>query len=252
MDNGLTIKEIAELFQIPASTLRFWERKGLITPDRNNSSGYREYSPQLIEELCDIITYRSLNLSIKELKALLNIKLTDLEDVFFDSEVKIDNQIKDLLKVRKEIKQKRLIFEQFKKLKNSKYTLSNPGISKIVPFSGYDNASMQLYMTGHYDYFLVADASNPCSARDGLSVEADFPSGETLWENVDPKEKFIECLVTTESNEPEKSDLPRHLSSIKRLGHCPSLILAKYLFNGIGDDNSNRQDYYHTWIKIES
>lgn len=45
------IKEVAEMLEIPASTLRFWETKFTVISPRRNQGGTRFYSPDDIEKL---------------------------------------------------------------------------------------------------------------------------------------------------------------------------------------------------------
>ena len=45
------IKEVAEMLELPASTLRFWETKFSSVNPRRNQGGTRFYSPEDIEKL---------------------------------------------------------------------------------------------------------------------------------------------------------------------------------------------------------
>ena len=45
------IKEVAEMLEIPASTLRFWATKFTVINPRRNQGGTRFYSPDDIEKL---------------------------------------------------------------------------------------------------------------------------------------------------------------------------------------------------------
>ena len=57
MDKTLRIGEIADFFDIPASTLRYWEEKEIITPKKNPENNYREYQISDLMSLSDIIFY---------------------------------------------------------------------------------------------------------------------------------------------------------------------------------------------------
>ncbi len=39
-----TIGEVEQEIEVPATTLRHWEKEGLITPNRDPESGYRKYN----------------------------------------------------------------------------------------------------------------------------------------------------------------------------------------------------------------
>lgn len=54
------IREVAELLNIPASTLRFWESQFTIISPKRNSHGTRFYTPK------DIETIRMIHFLVKE------------------------------------------------------------------------------------------------------------------------------------------------------------------------------------------
>lgn len=86
-----SIKEVSEIFHINANKLRFYEKKGLITPRRNEQSGYREYSEKNLLEIKLILTYRALDISIIDIKKIMiDNKHITLEEQLF-KQLKIIN-----------------------------------------------------------------------------------------------------------------------------------------------------------------
>ena len=75
MKQEYNIKEVAELFNITANKIRFYEEKNLISPKRNSENEYRKYTIDDIMKLQSIILYRSIGMSIK-----------DIGDIFEDSD----------------------------------------------------------------------------------------------------------------------------------------------------------------------
>ena len=63
MEHTFRIGEIADFFDIPASTLRFWEEKAIITPVKNPENNYREYQISDLMTLSDIIFYKNLKIT---------------------------------------------------------------------------------------------------------------------------------------------------------------------------------------------
>lgn len=66
----MTIKEIENLLEIPRATVRFYEKEGMISPQRAGNS-YREYSEEDISILKKIIILRKLGLSVSDIKDFL-------------------------------------------------------------------------------------------------------------------------------------------------------------------------------------
>lgn len=65
------IGEFSRLSHLTVKTLRFYEKEGLLIPDKVDSlSSYRYYSTSSLEEACRIKAFRQLGLSIEEIKRI--------------------------------------------------------------------------------------------------------------------------------------------------------------------------------------
>jgi DNA-binding transcriptional MerR regulator len=72
MAAGLTIANASAQAGLPESTLRYWERVGLVEPvDRDPSSRHRRYSDQEIAQLETLANLRAVGLSIEDMRAYL-------------------------------------------------------------------------------------------------------------------------------------------------------------------------------------
>lgn len=67
--SGKTMKigEAAEATGLSVSNIRFYERKGLLCPKRREESQYREYSPEDVRRLKEIMLLRKLGISIESI-----------------------------------------------------------------------------------------------------------------------------------------------------------------------------------------
>ena len=72
MRKEYTINEVAEMFQITANKIRFYEQKGLLMPDRCLDNGYRKFDEQTVKRLGTILMYRSIGCSIDSIKNILS------------------------------------------------------------------------------------------------------------------------------------------------------------------------------------
>jgi DNA-binding transcriptional MerR regulator len=65
-----TIGQVAELFQIPVSTLRYYDKEGLF-PGLQRTSGIRRFSEQELEALRVVECLKRSGLEIKEIKQFM-------------------------------------------------------------------------------------------------------------------------------------------------------------------------------------
>ena len=66
----MKINQAAELAGITSKNIRFYEDQGLVTPARDASNGYRDYSMEDVERLCRIKLLRMLGVSCENIRRL--------------------------------------------------------------------------------------------------------------------------------------------------------------------------------------
>ncbi len=66
----MKINEVEKLLGIPMATIRFYEKEGLLAPQRNENS-YRDYSEKDVQLLKRIIILRKIGISVEEIKRIL-------------------------------------------------------------------------------------------------------------------------------------------------------------------------------------
>ena len=68
----MRISDVANETGLSASNIRFYEKKGLLSPDREKESKYRDYSQEDIRRLKQIVLYRKMNLPVEMIFLILN------------------------------------------------------------------------------------------------------------------------------------------------------------------------------------
>lgn len=118
MKNYLSKSEIASLLGLTKSQVRFYEKKGLLEPLRDKN-GYGMYGFKELDTLDIILVLKGLNLSINEIKAILEeSEVYDYEQFLEKSFSQIDDEIRHLIQKRDNIKQR---LEVYKKHKLNEY-----------------------------------------------------------------------------------------------------------------------------------
>ncbi|MDF2672279.1 MAG: putative transcriptional regulator [Clostridiales bacterium] len=104
----MRIKEVEENIGITRKNIRFYEKEGLLSPERNCENGYREYSENDIKKLKEIKLLRKLGIPIEAIH-LLQSGCIELEAVLekqlhnFNNEIDNLNVTKDFcMKIKKQ------------------------------------------------------------------------------------------------------------------------------------------------------
>ncbi|MGF9697247.1 MULTISPECIES: MerR family transcriptional regulator [Paenibacillus] len=77
---AMKVKEVAELASISVRTLHHYDEIGLLTPDEVTSAGYRLYSDANLEMLQQILFFKELDFSLKDIKSIITNPSFDREE----------------------------------------------------------------------------------------------------------------------------------------------------------------------------
>lgn len=91
----MRISEVAARTGLNVSNVRFYERKGLLTPIREAESKYRDYSEEDIKRIKQILLYRKMGVSIETIYLLLNGQ-ADMKAVLIRQKDELQLQIENL------------------------------------------------------------------------------------------------------------------------------------------------------------
>ena len=102
----IKIGRLAEVCGVQIDTVRYYERKGLISPFKRASSGYRIYDQDSIKCLRFIRKTQSLGFTLREIKELLELSelpekdCGDIREKAQGKIIEIDKRISDLIEIK--------------------------------------------------------------------------------------------------------------------------------------------------------
>lgn len=115
-----TIGQVSKMFNIPISTLRYYDKEGLF-PNIKRSSGIRIFTDMEIEAIHVIECLKKSNLEIKEIKKFMkwceqgSATYSNRLELFKNQKEVVETKLKDLESVLSMIKYKCWYYEQAEK-----------------------------------------------------------------------------------------------------------------------------------------
>lgn len=76
-----TIRQVSEMFQLPLSTLRYYEEQGILTNIPRTDSGQRIYEDCHINRLRTICCFKNAGMSISQLKDFFSYESAESEHI---------------------------------------------------------------------------------------------------------------------------------------------------------------------------
>jgi len=119
----MKIGQLANIVGCTVEAIRFYEKQGLIEPAKRTSGNFRVYTEEHLKQLSFICYCRSLDISLKEIKMLLNPQCATQEQEREINEL-LDRHIREI-----QLKGKCSHFEQNNDLMNT--LLQHSGINFV-------------------------------------------------------------------------------------------------------------------------
>jgi DNA-binding transcriptional MerR regulator len=70
---GLTISQVAKQANVNIATIRYYERRGLISEPPRDKSGYRKFSEEVVKDIQFIKRTQDMGFTLDEIKRLLDV-----------------------------------------------------------------------------------------------------------------------------------------------------------------------------------
>jgi DNA-binding transcriptional MerR regulator len=163
----MTIGELAKMFEITSSKIRYYEKREIFTHSKTSDNGYSLYSFDDLNKLEIILLLRGMNVSLETIKGLLKgYNKSDYSRLLCDLEKESLRQISELKKKVKVIRQRRDSLEDFVEQsikiielpKISLYILENVKLSKQTEKEFFDFSNSHGLVLSNYEdkyYFLL-------------------------------------------------------------------------------------------------
>ncbi|WP_432666462.1 MerR family transcriptional regulator [Wukongibacter baidiensis] len=127
MRKYLTIGELADIMQVATSSIRYYEKEGLLAPCKIDDNGYRLYDFNELDKLETILLLRKLDVPLKQLKTLINnYSIDDYIEILDTSLSSIDSKIEQLKNKRRDVSKKLDYVQSFKRTEKHYHMVDIP------------------------------------------------------------------------------------------------------------------------------
>lgn len=245
------IGEIARFFGLPASTLRYWEDCGVISPEKCQGNQYRSYSVPDLMTISDVIFYKNLGIPLKQIR--------DMEKNTPEQQKKLlENKMEMLIEQQQAILQRLdklqdhlTAVNALKELETIPYCVSDIDSQCIVSFELVENNKLRQYIKNPYLYSRVQHSNDLTIEHRGLTIPPDqaasFPPDQILWQK--KGNLYAVFLMKEEVNDGFPNDLQQKLEEVQKTYRTGSII-SRFLL--CGHENGKTYDFYKTFVEILS
>ena len=84
----MTVREVSKLTGVSIRTLHYYDQIGLLEPSDITESGYRLYDDTAMERLQQILLFRELEFSLKEIGKIMSLDVYD-KDLALEQQIEL-------------------------------------------------------------------------------------------------------------------------------------------------------------------
>lgn len=244
MKNMTTISDVSKALGVPTSTLRYWDKQGLLRFDRNDKNNYREFSFETMVDICDIILFRELEIPLDILKKREEMTSDSLSVLFSETKQELESTIKQLKMVIKRISLREEKLATLQLLKKMKPTILKKKMLPIHTFNFTNRKLVQNYLedpTQSADILNIHDGNQyTCGI---FSLSTDMP---ILRQADTVEKKYLHTISWTSKEVSPSIDAILMKQGLKKsqVGE----VIFQYLTSL--NEESIYKDYFEVWIEL--
>lgn len=250
-----SIDTVSKLLDVPKSTLRYYDDKGIIQSRRRDDkdSAYRIYTRQDILTLFDFLSYRGLDIPVKDIQALNTLPLEIRPSKILELIDGNQKKIQSLIAANNELLRNLTVIQKYLQLIETGYRITETTeIRHIKEYHMLEPEHARQWLNNPFSqcYALIYDcgqASFP--VYEGLANTEEFDS-PVIWSPSETHGRYLECLTKTRYASPDSADIEKHLAWIREHGLKAGKVLCLFLIPLQDEETSERFDVYHTWIEL--
>lgn len=243
MKTPAPVKELAALFGIAPSALRYWDEAGLIRFQRNQENHYRVPVFQTMMDISDVLFYRGLSLPVKDIRRLPAMDGVSLDTLLRENENALQKKMEALEASIEKIRNRQNLLNLALRLKNAPLTITSALLPAVHPFSFEDAQTVRSYAENQHQAVILLDPAAPASPQFGMIT------GEagTLRPADASQRQYLYGLLRADTEVLENHDGPLFWEAARKLGHTPGMLLGRYL---VSFCEERRYDYYEGWLEL--
>lgn len=243
------IGEISRFFDVPASTLRYWEEMGVLNPLKDSENSYRKYTIENLMTISDVIFYKNLGLQLKQIREMESATPEQHSRLLMEKLSELEQQQKLLQQRIEKLRRHMKAIQMMNELRQNPYRETDIDTNCIVSFDLIERDKLRQYIDNPYLYSRVQHSDHPEKEQRGLTISADlkaqFSNAHILWEK--QRSRYIAFLMKEEIADGFPNDLQKHLLYIQS-GYKTGVMISRFLL--CAQEDGKVYDFYKTYVEI--
>ncbi|MEQ2677917.1 MerR family transcriptional regulator [Enterocloster citroniae] len=252
------IKEVSELFHIPSSALRYWDDEGLVRFERTADNNYRRPTSQTMVDICDVMFYRSLSLSIKEIKAIPGMSVEEVGKTLDANAKHLEEQIILIRRTLDKLHTRQAMVRHILEMDHSHYETATDRLPAMKLFASDDKHALEVYVNDPYQTAILIRPETSQETQYGVFLDP-APSGilpdgpdtaitGTILRSADAVPcLYLKGILKVNAALPSAHNARDFVKAARGMGYQTGALAGRYLLTA---SEGYRCDYYEAWLEL--
>lgn len=248
MEKYLSIGEVSRLLDIPESTLRFWQDKGIFSVEKGENN-YRQYTVYDLTNIAEIAFYRNLGMPVRQMGRFNQFCFEDYDKVLGSVKDTLQAKIEMYTAMYESACLKSEHIKSIQYLKTVDYTYEKVPFGTLVRFEYSDREQLIRYTQNPSLYVRLMDSRDPEHDKNdirGIIVSSVREHDTLIWQK--KKDSLYAVFLIEEiASENYVNDISKKLGTLQKK-HKTGILLANFLLGETVD--GKRIDYLKAYVEI--
>lgn len=245
MEHYLSIGEVSKLLDIPESTLRFWQEKGLFAVSKAENS-YRQYTVSDVIHIAEIAFYRNIGMPVKQMEHFSQFNLLDYGKILDNEKADLEAKLHTYQEMYEFVLLKTEHLKNIELLKNVDYLYDTVPFDRIVKFEYSDPDKLLKYTRNPSLYVRHMATQDLEHDTRGIITDQIAEDDLLLWQKKDSKQYAV-FLIEEIPSENYANNISKKLEVIHQK-HKTGILLANFLLGAF--EGNKRIDYLKAYVEL--
>lgn len=245
LEGGLSLQEVSKILRVPASTLRYWDKEGLVAFERDQQNDYRRISLFTLSDLLDVLEYREMDVPINKVKQASQMTSDELLSLLDENRTVLQDKIAKLQQTLFKIDRKEQALQRLNTLKQKKPALVYRQMPPIYKVDLQDIEDVRKYLT----LMQAADLLHTDDAAYwAAGMWTENGSGKILRPADTQPMPYLNGLLCFE-RENKKENCEELYRLARQIGYRPQYVIFQFLA-AVHHPEQGLCDYHECWIEL--
>lgn len=246
MNKLFSIREIAQLLNVPAPTLRFWEEKGLFSV-KKGANRYRQYTVRDLMRIANVIFFRNLGIPVSNVHEMEECTLEQYTRQIEEVQLHLKQRIRSYGQMYRRTQNQLQHLEAVQQLMLLGTSEEEVPFDAVATFDYFEQDKLIQYVQDPSCYVRYFNTKDMSTEVRSIIVSSSYSGQNLIWKKC-PGTHFITFLIREKVDRDYESDVIQTLTKLQTR-YQTGCLLARYLLTA--KEGGERIDYLKAYLEVE-